>query len=72
MTATADVSLIEQRQTLRRQLLEQRQRLAQQLGPATGVRSGFPRSMTMRFLTLHPILATRLLVGVANLVRTKK
>jgi hypothetical protein len=41
--------LIEQRRLLRDQLLAQRQLIERQLEPE--VRGGYPRSMTMRFLT---------------------
>lgn len=69
MNSSTDVSLIEQRQTLRLRLLAQRQLIAHQLGPTPEVNSGYPRSMTMRFLTRRPAaLATRLLVEFASLL----
>lgn len=68
MNASTKVSFVEQRQTLRQQLLAQRQLIAHQLGPAPEVNSGYPRSMTMRFLTRRPGLATSLFVEIATLL----
>jgi len=68
MTTITDASLVEHRQMLRRQLQEQRQLIARQLGPASEVNNGYPRSMTMRFLTRRPGLATSLFVEIATLL----
>lgn len=67
MTSTTDVSLIEQRQTLRQRLLAQRLLIMRQLGPPS-VEGGYPRSMTMRLLTRQPALASRLLLAAAALL----
>lgn len=69
MTSITDTSLVEQRQSLRRQLQAQRQVIAQQLGQESGMNAGYPRSRTMRFLTQRPALIIRLLVGLATLLR---
>jgi hypothetical protein len=69
MTSITDTSLVEQRQSLRRQLQAQRQVIAQRLGQESGMNAGYPRSRTMRFLTQRPALIIRLLVGLATLLR---
>jgi hypothetical protein len=71
MTSITDTSLVEQRQSLRRQLQAQRQVIAQQLGRESGMKASYPRSRTMRFLTQRPALIIRLLVGLATLLRTR-
>jgi hypothetical protein len=68
MSSTGAISLLEQRQGLRRRLREQRQVIALQLGPGPGIPGGYPRSRTMRFLTRQPALTVRLLVGLATLL----
>lgn len=62
----APTPLVEQRETLQRQMQAQRSRIAQRL-TAGGPRA-YPRSITLRFLTQQPALATQLLVGLATLV----
>jgi hypothetical protein len=59
---TATASLAEQRRLLRDELGAQRQRLAQQLAAAAagGLGSGYPRSVTMRWLMDEPALVTKL------------
>jgi hypothetical protein len=72
MTATTDLSLIERRRLLRQQLTVQRQSIARQLDPIPEVRGGYPRSVTMRFLTRRPALMAGLLAGLAGvLVRAR-
>ena len=71
MTSSADTSLVEQRQSLRRRLQAQRQVIAQQLAQESGMNASYPRSRTMRFLTQRPALIIRLLVGLATLLRTR-
>jgi hypothetical protein len=71
MSSTTAISLVEQRQSLRRRLQAQRQVIAQQLGPESGMHGSYPRSRTMRFLTQQPALTIRLLVGLATLLMTK-
>jgi hypothetical protein len=71
MSSATDISLVEQRQSLRRQLQAQRQVIAQQLGPESAMHGSYPRSRTMRFLTQQPALVIRLLVGVATLLRAR-
>ncbi len=71
MSLIAANSIAEQRLMLRRRLLAQRELIALQLGPASGMSSGFPRSMTMRVLTRRPDLAVRLLLGFVNLLKAK-
>jgi hypothetical protein len=68
MTSITDASLVEQRQMLCRQLQAQRQLITQQLSPTPEVNSGYPRSMTMRFLTRQPGLATGLFGELATLL----
>lgn len=60
-------SLIQQREMLRQRLQAQREQLAEQLQPSKEIADSYPRSMTMRFLTQQPELATRLLTGLATL-----
>jgi hypothetical protein len=71
MTADSDSSLLEQRQRLRHRLQEQRQIIAQRMGPASELHSGYPRSFTMRLLTRRPGMGLRLLLGVATLLRSR-
>jgi len=66
MTDGGKPSLSEQRQSIRGQLLLQREVVAQQLTPATGVQSRFPRSMTMRLLIDRPELLARLATLLAG------
>lgn len=68
MSTTAPDPLVDRRQALQRELLEQRQRLALRLGSAD-VNGRYPRSMTMRFLTRHPLLAMRMFTTVTRLFR---
>jgi len=68
MNSITDASLVEQRQMLRRQLQAQRQLITQQLSPTPEVNSGYPRSMTMRFLTRQPGLVTSLFGELATLL----
>ena len=67
-------SLIEQRETLRRQLQAQRQLIAQQLSATPAeVNNSYPRSMTMRFLTGQSALLTgqfATLLIVARLIKS--
>jgi hypothetical protein len=67
-------SLIEQRETLRRQLQAQRQLIAQQLNAAPAeVNNSYPRSMTMQFLTGQPALLTgqfATLLIIARLIKS--
>jgi hypothetical protein len=71
MSSTGAISLLEQRQGLRRRLRDQRQVIALKLGPDSGMHGGYPRSRTMRFLTQRPALTVRLLVGLATLLLRK-
>lgn len=70
MTASAQASLVEQSEAVRRKLLDQRLQIAQQLA-STSANNGFPRSVTMRLLIRRPDLAIRLLMRVASLFRTR-
>lgn len=63
-----NISLVQQRETLRQRLQAQREQLAEQLKPPTEMVDSYPRSMTMRFLTQQPQLAARLLTGLATLL----
>jgi hypothetical protein len=65
MSSPADISLLEQRQSLRLQLQAQRQVIARQLGPDSAINGSYPRSRTMRFLTRQPVPLIRLIVGLA-------
>jgi hypothetical protein len=71
MSSTAALSLLEQRQSLRRRLQAQRRVIARQLGPESGMHDSYPRSRTMRFLTQQPAQIIRLLVGLATLLMTR-
>jgi hypothetical protein len=71
LTSTTALSLVEQRQSLCRQLQAQRQVIALQLGPESGLHGRYPRSRTMRFVTQRPAAIIRLLAGVATLLMTK-
>jgi hypothetical protein len=62
------LTLVEQRTLLRQELHEQRKIIARQLEPADETHSGYPRSMTMRFLTQHSLLAGSLFTGAASLL----
>ena len=63
---SSPASLVEQRETLQRKMQTQRGQIAQRLTP--GDSRNYPRSMTMRFLTQQPALATKMAVGLATLV----
>lgn len=65
MSPKPDLTLPEQRLALQQRLRAQRQMIAQQLGPAPRMDTGYPRSMTMRFLTRQPALVTGLLAQAA-------
>jgi hypothetical protein len=66
MTTPSALMLIEQRRLLRDQLLAQRQVIKRQLEPE--VRSGYPRSMTMRFLTQRSVPAAKVIGGFTVLL----
>lgn len=68
MSSTPDISLLEQRQSLSRQLQAQRQVIARRLEPDSAM-NGYPRSRTMRFLTRQPAPLIRLILGVAAVLR---
>jgi hypothetical protein len=70
VSSTTDISLLEQRQSLSRQLQAQREVIAQQLGPDPAI-NGYPRSRTMRFLTRQPGPLMRLILGLAAVVRLR-
>ena len=70
MSSTMDISLLEQRQSLSRQLQAQRQVIARQLGPNPAI-NGYPRSRTMRFLTRQPAPLMRLILGLAAVLRLR-
>lgn len=53
MNADEEVSLAEQRLSLRRKLAEQRALIAQHMAPPVEDPQAYPRSKTMRFLTRH-------------------
>jgi len=65
-------SLIEQRETLRRQLQAQRQLIAKQLSGTPEVNNCYPRSMTMQFLTGQPALLTGQFATLLIIVRLIK
>ncbi len=65
MTSKDEPSLVEQRQLLRQRLRAQRQLIAHQLGPGPMEHGSYPRSMTMRFLSRRPGMATRVLTELA-------
>lgn len=71
MNPATDVTLVEERQALCRQLLAQRALIAHRLGPVSELSDGFPRSMTVRFLIQHPDFAVRLMGRVATLLKSK-
>lgn len=61
-------SLIEQSQALRQQLRVQRKLIQQQIDPASSMDTGYPRSLTMRFLTQRPALVAGVVTEVATLL----
>ena len=67
MSTHSTIPLAKQREVLRQQMLAQRQVIAEQLELTPGVKNGYPRSMTMRFLTQRPALIAKLLTGIATL-----
>jgi hypothetical protein len=71
MSSTTEVSLVEQRQRLCRQLQAQRQLIARRLGPEPEASGRYPRSFTMRLLSFQPALLMRLLVGLATQLRMR-
>lgn len=66
MSKGLDTLLATERRLLRGRLQAQRQSIAERLGSAPAARNDFPRSITMRLLTRHPLLARRVLVGIAS------
>jgi len=69
MTTAAAAMRLDQCETLRRLLQRQRLLIAQQLGPTPPeANSGYPRSMTMRFLIRRSDLVVRVLVEFATLL----
>lgn len=68
MNTRSTIPLAKQRQLLRQQLLAQRQLIAEQLDLAPVAKNGYPRSMTMRFLTQRPALIAKLLTGITTLL----
>jgi hypothetical protein len=71
VSSASDISLAEQRQSLRRRLQAQRRLIARKLGPESAMNGSYPRSRTMRFLTQQPVLMIRLLISLATLRRTR-
>ena len=72
MSEPAKPTLSEQRAALRLELQAQRERIAQQLGPAAGTRSDFPRSMTMRLLGRQPGMLFSAAAGLAAMLRSRR
>jgi len=68
VTLNGKSSLAERRQLLRMRMQVQRELIAQQLGPAAGTDSEYPRSMTMRLLLGRPGAAVKLVAGLATLL----
>jgi len=68
MISLANASLTEQRLALRQRLQAQREQIARALDPTPATGSGYPRSMTMRFLIRRPAMAAKLLAGLATLL----
>jgi hypothetical protein len=68
MTPVTNISLIEQRVALRRELLAQRQLIARRLEVAPAGGSEYPRSMVMRFLVQRPALTGTLFAGLGTLL----
>jgi hypothetical protein len=68
VSSSTDISLLEQRQSLSRQLQAQRQVIAQRLEPDSAIH-GYPRSRTMRFLTRQPAPLIRLILSLAAVLR---
>lgn len=68
MTQNTDDSLSEKSRELRGKLQAQRELITQRTEPAHGVSSGFPRSMTMRFLIRRRALLGRLLLELFTLL----
>jgi hypothetical protein len=66
--STVKLTLSEQRYLLRQELHEQREIIARQLDPVSAAHGSYPRSVTMRFLTQHSMLAGSLFTGAASLL----
>lgn len=66
--SSAGATLAEQRLALRRRLQAQRAQILRQLDPATAIDGDYPRSLTMRFLLQRPMLAVKLIAGLAALL----
>ena len=65
-SSVASASLAEQRQVLRSKIAIQRQVIERQIEPAAYA-DGYPRSMTMRFITRRSVPAVKILASVATL-----
>jgi|KBSSwiStaDraftv2_1062776.scaffolds.fasta_scaffold349566_2 hypothetical protein len=72
MNSIPTLSLAEQRQHLRQQLIEQRELIAQQLDSVPDANNEYPRSHTMRFFTRRPTLTRKILTGLITLLVVKK
>jgi hypothetical protein len=68
MKNTREMSLFEQRKTLRLQMQLQREAFAHRLEDATAANDDYPRSMTMRFLVRRPDITAGLIAGAATLL----
>jgi hypothetical protein len=68
MTPITSASIAERRLELRARLQAQRGQIMRQLDPAPATDSDYPRSKSMRFLIRRPVLAARLLAGIATLL----
>ncbi|PIQ37673.1 MAG: hypothetical protein COW59_05920 [Lysobacterales bacterium CG17_big_fil_post_rev_8_21_14_2_50_64_11] len=68
MNPVSGESLHAQALALRQQMQVQRARIAQQLDVSAAQRSGYPRSLTMRFLVRRPAVVVHLLVELGSVL----
>ena len=66
MSAEGELSLADQRQSIRNQLQAHRLVVERQLTPPAADPNGYPRSLTMRLLIQQPELAAKLVALVAG------
>ena len=68
MNSGPEIPLSEQRLALRAQLLQQRQLIVRQLDPKPVANTGFPRSITLRFLMQDPDRTARVIAELATML----
>lgn len=68
MTPVSNASLRAQGLVLRLQMQAQRARIAERIDVSSARRSGYPRSLTMRFLARRPAVAMHLAVELGTVL----